>query len=237
MHRPSRKHLLLSFIMIGLFILFPSVSGQSDYPTYVFNFIEIRVVPEDFSALQDIPIFSTNEELSTLLEDEETVFWEELGPTDKDLSLNQTFNSFAIVQVNETGIHQSVVALSTDNETLLWVESLDANLTNTFLEALNSTIQFFEDANKYWGLCEEIMLLPGHFNDLAAPFWRFAYHLIAESEKWILLVDLDGHLLHSALQDLPCQSCDLCYIPIILGVTGVLIISILFIYKRVLVKR
>ncbi|TFF68643.1 hypothetical protein EU520_00015 [Candidatus Thorarchaeota archaeon] len=187
-----------------------TVSSQSTgYPKVVVDSREITLVPEDTSTLlSSTPIFDSDATLSSLLDSDDTLFWEAIGSYDSALEPTSGVSAFGIVQINESGFFQQVVGLSEGNDSLLWVSELDYPGTTNFSIVGSSAVDFFVDDGRYWGLCEEIVILPGSLvGENHEIVWRFRFHLVAESERWVLLLDSTGSILRAQSEALPCPTC------------------------------
>ncbi len=160
----------------------------------VVNYRELRLAPEDLTALTAIsPQFTSNHALSELLSDNDTLFWEPLGGSDRDLSANSSVSSFAVVQINETGFYETIICLSPDNQTLEWVVSVNSSVSANFSTIVIAATDFFVDDGRYWGFCEEIVVLPGHLMGRDVNYvWKLTFHLVAESERWTIARNLDN---------------------------------------------
>jgi len=192
-----------------LLIAVPVTAQDSDYPVVVVNYRELRFVPEDLTELTAISSqFTSNHALSDLLADNDTLFWEPLGGSDRDLSANSSVSSFAVIQINETGFYETIIGFSPDNQTLEWVSSLNSSVSANFSTIVLAATDFFAEDGRYWGLCEEIAVLPGHLVGLDVDHvWRLTFHLTAESEKWTLLLESSGFILDTQYLQIPCQTC------------------------------
>jgi len=192
-----------------LLITVPVAAQDSDYPVVVINYRELRLAPEDLTALTAISLqFTSNHALSELLADNDTLFWEPLGGSDRDLSANSSVSSFAVVQINETGFYETIIGFSPDNQTLEWVAFLNSSVSANFSTIVIAATDFFVNDGRYWGLCEEIVVLPGHLVGLAVDYvWRLVFHLVAESEIWTLFIEGSGQILDTQHSQLPCQTC------------------------------
>jgi len=192
-----------------LLIALPVTAQGSDYPVIVVNYRELRLAPEDLTALTAIsPQIASNQALSKLLADNDTLFWEPLGGSDRNLSANSSVSSFAVVQINETGFYETIIGFSPDNQTLEWVVSLNSSVSANFSTIVIAATDFFVDDGRYWGLCEEIVVLPGHLVGFDVDYvWRLAFHLTAESERWTLLLESSGFILDTQYSQIPCQTC------------------------------
>ncbi|MGY5854806.1 MAG: hypothetical protein RTU92_14655 [Candidatus Thorarchaeota archaeon] len=234
---PTKVIILL--LAVSLAVL-PIIRAQDEYPVVYVDFVELRLVPEDITNLvSSIPLFTSDSELISLLGENDTLFWEALGQTGMDLSHNQSVSTIAIIQLNETGFFQTLVGLSSDNESALWKHVLDIPAVDNFSVVTNSTVQFFVDQDKYWGRCEEIVLLPAHLNPYDAELvWRFSFYLVEDSERWVLYVNPTGQVVDSQVNTIPCASCALCPIPIIVGISVVIVIVVLVVlFKKGIISR
>ena len=219
-----------------LLIAVPVAAQDSDYPVVVVDYRELRLAPEDLTALTAIsPQFTSNHALSELLLDNDTLFWEPLGGSDRDLSPNSSVSSFAVVQINETGFYETIIGLSPDNQTLEWVASLNSSVSANFSDIVIAATGFFVDDGRYWGLCEEIVVLPGHLVGFDVDHvWRLAFHLVAESERWTLFIESSGQILDTQFSQLPCQTC-YDYSLLIAGaaiVTAVVVFALVIMWTR-----
>jgi len=219
-----------------LLIAVPVAAQDSDYPVVVVNYRELRLAPEDLTVLTAIsPQFTSNHALSELLSDNDTLFWEPLGGSDRDLSANSSVSSFAVVQINETGFYETIIGLSPDNQTLEWVVSLASSVSTNFSAIVIAATDFFVDDGRYWGLCEEVVVLPGHLVGLDVDHvWRLSFHLVAESERWTLCIESSGQILDTQYSQLPCQTC-YDYSLLIAGaaiVTAVVVFALAIVWTR-----
>ncbi len=222
--------------VLVLLIAVPVAAQDSDYPVVVVDYRELRLVPEDLTALPAINLqFTSNHALSNLLADNDTLFWEPLGGTNRDLSSNSSVSSFAVVQINETGFYETIIGLSPDNQTLEWVASLNSSVSANFSDIVIAATGFFVDDGRYWGLCEEIVVLPGHLVGFDVDHvWRLAFHLVAESERWTLFIESSGQILDTQFSQLPCQTC-FDYSLLIAGaaiVTAVVVFALVIMWTR-----
>ncbi|MGY5875422.1 MAG: hypothetical protein RTU30_06730 [Candidatus Thorarchaeota archaeon] len=230
---------IILLLTISLTIL-PMTKAQDDYPVVYVDFVELRLVPEDITDLvSSIPLFTTDPTLALLLTENDTLFWEGLGQTGMDLSQNDSVSTIAIIQLNESGFFQTLVGLSLDNDSVLWTQVLDIPATGNFSVVTNDTVQFFVDQDKYWGLCEEIVLLPAHLNPHDVDIvWRFTFHLVEDSERWVLYVDTAGQVVDSHVTTIPCESCSLCPLPIIVGISvSIVIVVVVVLFKKGIISR
>jgi hypothetical protein len=195
---------------------------ETTYPMVVVDHKEIRLVPESLSSLStSTPAFASEPILANLLSDNDTLFWAALGHTGGDLQPNASVNAFALVQMNHTGFFEFIVGLSLDNETLKWVTSLNSTLAASFATVVQAATDFFANDGRYWGLCEEFIELPGYLVAQNTTFvWRTKFHLVAESERWTLLLDTSGHILDKSFAKLPCKSCSDYTLIAVLGMSG-----------------
>ncbi|MBD3406632.1 MAG: hypothetical protein GF411_11000 [Candidatus Lokiarchaeota archaeon] len=222
---------VLLVVSIMVLLAGPIRAQDSTYPTVTINFRELRMVPEDFSSLsQTAPPFSNNATLKTLLSNNDTLFWEPIGSRNATYQIDSESSTFAIVQVNSTGFYQKLVGLSPDNQSIQWIAPLSEAISNNFTNVVVEAIDFFADEGRYWGLCEEIVVLPGGLVNQEDNFvWRLTFHLIAEAQRWTLLLNSSGTLLSYQATTIPCISC--CNtIPVIVFGGVILAIAILGIY-------
>jgi hypothetical protein len=199
---------ILSLLLI--IVLPGSARSQvTNYPRLVVDHREITLVPEDTdSLLQQTSVFADDTKLASLLKSNDTLFWEALGPLNSSLQQDDSVSSFAIVQINSSGFHEYLVGLSSDNQSLLWMTELSSGVSADFSEVAVSAVDYFADDGRYWGLCEEILVLPGSCVGMSEPVvWRFQFHLVAESERWVLLLDSAGTILETDSEALPCETC------------------------------
>jgi hypothetical protein len=190
-----------------------SVSGQeTDYQVVVVDYRELRLVPEDFSILTNTyPIFNTNPELNEIINKNSTLFWEPIGRINSGFLEDSSFSTFAIIEINETGFFETVIGLSTNNQSLEWITPLNSSVAANFSEVILSATDFFASDAIYWGLCEEIVVIPGSLIGLDIDaLWRLAFHLVAESEQWTIYVDVAGNLIDSSFVTIPCPLCPVC---------------------------
>ncbi len=227
----TRKQATIICLALSFLIIFTPIKAQTDYPTYVFNFIELKLVQEEStSLLTSVPLFASEPELVTFLSDEDVLFWEHLGPFDNKMQQNTSISSFAFVRINETGFFETIIGLSPDNHSLLWIEPLSSVAAENFTSSLNGSIEFFTNQDKYWGLCEEILVLPGSIiSSELESVWRYKFYLIESSELWTLYTDSMGHVLDADVTITPCVSCTVCPILVILGFTSVVVVVLIVI--------
>lgn len=216
-------------ILLTLSIILPLASAQDDYPVVVIDFREIRFAPEEKTSLQNAYIpFRTDTTLLSLLEGNNTLFWEHLGGYDFNLNENTSLKSFALVTVNESGFYQTIVALDASTENLEWIHRLNETYSANFEVAIRTATDFFADDGHYWGICESAMIVPGSSVALSqAAVWNFQFYLVGETERWTLQIDIDGNLITYQFQDVPCQDC-IDYTPlVIVGIAAVPVLAVL----------
>ncbi len=203
-----KTHAVIALALI-LLIALPVIAQDSDYPIVVVNYRELRFAPEDLTALNAMsPQFTSNQALSELLADNDTLFWEPLGGSDQDFSENSSVSSFAVVQINQTGFYETIIGFSPDNQTLEWIVSLNSSVSANFSTIAIAATDFFVDDGRYWGLCEEVVVLPGHLVGFDVDYvWKLAFHLAAESERWTLFLESSGFILDTQHSQIPCQTC------------------------------
>ncbi len=178
------------------------------YTVVTVDYRELQLVPEDMSELRNIQSFQTESALVNLLEDNDTVFWEAIGSYDASLELNSALSSYAIVQINQSGFFQTIVALNAQSMALEWYEPIDSTLTQNYTLAIKTATDFFADDGHYWGLSEEIVVVPGSLVGLDIDvIWLFEFYLVGETERWTLMIDTNGILQDYQFRDIPCQDC------------------------------
>ena len=106
--------------------------------------------------------FTNDHALSELLVDNDTLLWEPLGGSDRDLSVNSSASSFAGVRINRTGFYEIIIGLSSDNQTLEWTCSLNSSVSANFSIVVCAVTNFIAKDDRYWGLCEEVVAVLGH---------------------------------------------------------------------------
>ncbi|MHA1928152.1 MAG: hypothetical protein ACTSV2_06200 [Candidatus Thorarchaeota archaeon] len=203
------KHTISFAIAVIVLLLAVPVHAQDDVVIVNVGFRELQIVPERTDGLvtQDTP-FSSDPVLVELVTDNDTIFWEGIGQYNAAFTVDTTSSTFSFVQINETGFYQTNIGLSTDNISLQWLSQLDSAITSNFSTVVENATDFFANDNHYWGLCEEIVVLPGSLVNLAETYvWRFLFRLVAEGEHWTLLLNSSGELLSSSVVNIPCQSC------------------------------
>jgi hypothetical protein len=204
--------LLISLILL---IVPFHVRAQETFSITI-EYREIQLARDDFDRLQFLEnTFSTDPALERILDSNATMFWTSLGQTGYDLSANLSVRSYGICQVNNSGFNQQIVALSPEDSSLLWIESVPSEFQANFSVAMLEATEFFINSSRYWGVCEKIVLIPGSIEELDPGIvWKISFYLVAESERWSLYLGLDGSLLKVESSDIPCQSC-IDYTPVI----------------------
>jgi hypothetical protein len=232
-----------AFIFLTLLLLSSITSHvcaqESNYPTIVVDYRELRIVPEDFDSLKLLaPPFSNNPELVDILLSNNTFFWEPLGSFNVDFSENTSLSTYALVVINETGFYETLVGLSENNQSLIWTALLNTSISANFSKVVHTATDFFANDDIYWGLCEEIVVVPGGLVGLDfTAVWSLTFHLIAESERWTLLIDTSGSLLDTSFVTIPCPLCP--YTPfVIVGISVVVTVCIVIVvYLRTGLKH
>ncbi len=170
-------------IVLSLGVLVPA--QDTTYPVVVVNYRELRLVPESMLLLNEShPVFVSEAILVHLLSDNNTLFWEAIGHFGETLDSNSSVSTFVLVQINNTGFNEFLVGLSLDNTTLRWVTGLNSSITADFGTIVQAATGFFMNRGHYWGLCEELIVLPGSLVGQSQDIvWRARFHQIAESEK------------------------------------------------------
>lgn len=196
------------------------IAQETEYPILVVDYRELRIVPEDNTALTTLaPPFSNEPRLIELLNDNTTYFWEPLGSINSDFTENLSLSTYAIVRINDTGFYETIVGLTSNNQSLLWVTTLNESISAKFSKVILTATDFFANDDIYWGLSEEIVVIPGVLVGLDfKALWRLTFHLIAESEWWTILIDTSGNLIDTSFVTIPCPLCP--YYPfVIIGVS------------------
>lgn len=211
-----RAGIAFVFLLMFSFII-PVVSAQDEYPVVIIDYREIRFSPEETISLQNTyAAFRTEPSLVTLLDGNNTLFWEYLAGYDSNLLADSSLQSFGIVTVNESGFFQTIVALDAESGDLVWLRSLNETYSTNFTRAVRTATDFFADDGHYWGICEEVMIVPGSAVGLSQnAVWNFKFYLAGETERWTLQIDTAGNLLTFQFQDVPCQDC-IDYTPIVI---------------------
>ena len=220
---------ILSIIVLVLLpmLLIPPVQAQ-DTPVVTVDFRELRFSPEDTAPLViSHDAFRTDATLSSMLDGNITLFWEDLGGFDSNLGIDSDVSSYALVSINDTGFFQTIVALDVADNSLEWIQPLNTSLSANYSIAVRTATDFFADDGHYWGLCEELILLPGSsVGQSVVAVWRFKFYLVGETERWTLLIDTDGNMLSFDFEDVPCQNC-IDYTPfVIVGFTSAIVFVI-----------
>jgi hypothetical protein len=232
------KGILVSVLALVILVSTnPVVAQDTENPVIRVDFIELTLVPEDFSELnQGFPLFSSESTLASILNMNSTMFWEPIGNYGMNLTENALINTIAVVQINSTGFYQTLVGLSIDNQSLEWIHQLDSSVSENFSVVVKSATDFFSDDGRYWGLCEEIIVIPGALGSQTENIvWRLKFHLVAESERWALFLDSSGEVIDFQFATVPCQPC-IDYTPYvvvgIITVTVTVFALIIFIRQR-----
>ncbi len=214
--------------MLVLMIAIP-VDAQ-DYPVVTVDFRELQLVPEDTTPLKNsVAAFRTEDSLISLLESNNTVFWEHLGAFDASFEPDSSIDSYAIVQMNESGFYETIVALDATTGDLVWARLVDTNLSANFTLAVTTATDYFSNDGHYWGLSEEIVLVPGANVGLdVVAAWVFKFYLVGETERWTLFVNTDGGIETFEFTDIPCQSCNNNTILVIAGLSGAIVLLVSF---------
>ena len=201
------KKARLGILLLLLLVPLPPVNAQT-YSVVTVDYRELQLVPEDISELSNMEVFQTEVQLSSLLGDNDTMFWEPIGSYDASFTLNSSISSYAIVQVNQTGFYQTIVALDSQTMELEWYKLVNSSFCDNYTLAVRTATDFFADDGHYWGLSEEIVLVPGEYVGLGfKAIWIFKFYLVGETERWTLMIDTDGVLQNYQFQDVPCQNC------------------------------
>lgn len=233
MKQMGRKFKISYSIALIVLLLAIPVNGQDDLVIVRVGYRELQIVPEGTDGLvSQYEPFVSDTFLNELATANDTLFWECIGQFSSDFTTDTTASTFSIVQINDTGFYQTNVGLSTDNQTLLWTNQLNSGITSDFSMIVENATDFFANDNHYWGLCEEIIVLPGSLVDQDVNYvWRFVFRLVAEGEHWTLLLNSSGAILSSLAVDIPCQSCtDWTSIIIIGSLIGAVVIFAVLIF-------
>ncbi len=224
----------LVYLLCILFVIVSSrsVDAQTTYTTVRVGYRELQLSPEDFSSvLTDYEPFRTDTSIDSLLASNDTLFWEPLGHIDPNYDYNASINTVGFIQINTTGFYQTLIGLDSLNSSILWISLLDNTVSSNFTYIVEAATDFFANDNRYWGVCEEIVVVPGSLIQEEIHYvWRFTFRLIAEGERWTLLFDSSGNLLNQALEDIPCSSCNQTTPFVILGVTGAIVTIVMVLY-------
>ena len=231
----------LTLVCAALLILLvgpiPIPAQSTDYPVITVGYRELRFSPEDLPQLAvSVPLFSSDPTLTGIVSDNDTVFWEALGPAGQDLELNESVSTFALVQLNHTGFFELLAGLSPDNTTLQWAVYLNDSITGKFSTVVIAATDFFAEDGRYWGICEEFAVLPGFIVGQSINIvWRAKFHLVAESEEWTLLLDSSGAILDTHFEKIPCKACADYAVPVVVGVSvaALVALSVLLLRTRI----
>lgn len=210
-----------------LFFLFPVAGGAlhcttsveagnaighhlaQDYATITIDSREISLVPEDPAPLLAAhPEILADSDAADIVQSNRTFFWEDVGPYGPDLSPNSSLSSVVLVQVDSGNISEYVVSLSASDGLVFSTQRLDSSSMGNLSAVVRSATDFFINDGLYWGLCEEMILLPGPFLQQGVErVWRLAFYLIGEGERWTLVLDTSGTILNEYASTVSCQSC------------------------------
>ncbi len=218
--------IVFSVIVIGMLI---SPIHAQDYRVITVGFRELQLAPEDMAALSNsIDAFRVEPALQQLIQDNDSMFWEELGDFDESLEQNTSLSTYAIVRINESGFFQTIVALDDATHELEWIKPLSPSFTQNYSRAVQTATDFFANDGHYWGLSEEIVIVPGTNHGLdSKAAWLFRFYLVGESERWTLLIDTNGVLQDFQFEDIPCQTCINYTGLVIIGLSSSIIIMVL----------
>ena len=200
------------------------------YATIIIDSREISVVPEDSAPLLAAhPEILADPEAADIVQSNRTLFWELIGPYGPDLSPNSSLSSVVLVQIDSGNFTEYVVGLSASDGSVVFTHELDSSTMGNLSAVVGNATDFFIGDGLYWGLCEEMILLPGSCLEQSADLvWRFRFHLIAEGERWTLVLDTSGTILQQYVSTVPCQSCsDLSVIVAAASVIGVVTVLVL----------
>ncbi len=220
-------HLVILILLMFMVQMVP-IRAQESFPVITVNYREIRLVPEDTTTLtSQHSVFLKNPSLYNILSSNSTIFWEAIGGINPDMSPNNTVSTFALVQINITGYFQCMAVLSHDNNTLVNLTLFGPEHDGEFVSIIESATDFFAESDHYWGLCEEIVIIPGTLVNLNSSYvWRLRFHLVAESERWTLFLNSTASILSARFTKIPCKACSNSLL-VIIGVSGVVTIGIL----------
>ncbi len=223
--------------MIFLFLvpmIIPCVSAQ-DVTVVTVGYRELQLVSEDTSNLtRTVNAFDVEPALVNLLEDNQTFFWQQLGGFNENLTQDPSLSSYAIVQMNQSGFYEKIVALNSETGNLEWIRPLQGQFTENYSLVVQAATDFFANDGHYWGLSERIVVVPGVDVGInSAAVWIFKFHLVAESERWTLYIDTDGVIQGSSSQEIPCQSCNDNTVLVVLSLsTSVVIVVLAGVYLK-----
>jgi hypothetical protein len=215
-------------------MIIPCVSAQ-DVTVVTVDYRELQLVPEDTSNLtRTVNAFNVEPALVDLLEDNQTIFWQPLGGFNENFTQAPSLSSYAIVQVNQSGFYQKIVALNSESGNLEWIRPLQNQFVENYSLVIRAATDFFANDGHYWGLCERIVVVPGVSVGVnSEAVWIFKFHLVAESERWTLYIDTDGVIQDSSSQEIPCQSCNNNTVLAVLGLsTSVVAVVLVGAYLR-----
>ena len=206
------------------------LAQSSSSPTIVVNYREVQLTPEDMTLLiATYPAMQSSSVVTDTLSKNITYFWEYLGAFDSGFAPNASFVTLAVVQINESGFFETLIGLDSEQQSVEWISLLDTSISTNFSEVITSATDFFSDDGHYWGLCEEIVVIPGSLEGQTEDIiWKLQFYLVAEQERWTLLLDTSGTLLHSQATTVPCQSCDNSLL-VILGLSGFATVTVVLI--------
>ncbi len=213
----KRIHFVLVVLLIHLASL-PITSAQENLPVITVNYRELKLVPEDIAPLVNkYEIFNNESSLKRIIHNNSTLFWEALGPIDSNLTHSTSLSTFAIVHINQSGFYQYLAMLTADNKSLVQLAIFQPDNENEFTSIIESATDFFARNDHYWGLCEEIVVIPGSMANMNTTYlWRLRFHLVAEGERWTLLLNSTASIVSKYSEAIPCQSCSDPF-PVILG--------------------
>lgn len=218
-------------ILLMLPVFFIQAQAQSDFPTITVNYRELRLVPDDFDGLKDKhSIFTSEPSLEMIVNSNSTLFWQDIGPFDSNFSLDMSFSTFAIVHINTSGFFQYLVMLSPDNRSLCQTNLFQPDNENEFAAIIETATDFFASNDHYWGLCEEIIVIPGSLENIDTRYlWRLTFHLVAEGERWTLLINSTASIVSMYSEVIPCQSCSN-PLPVIVESSSLIVIGLVVVY-------
>lgn len=209
-------------------MIIPCVSAQ-DVTVVTVGYRELQLVPEDTSNLtRTVNAFDVEPALVSLLKDNQTFFWQQLGGFNENLTQDPSLSSYAIVQMNQSGFYEKIVALNSETGNLEWIRPLQGQITENYSLVVQAATDFFANDGHYWGLSERIVVVPGMDVGInSAALWIFKFHLVAESERWTLYIDTDGVIQGSSSQEIPCQSCNNNSVLVVLALSTSVVVVVL----------
>ncbi len=209
-------------------MIIPCVSAQGVTVVTV-DYRELQLVPEDSSNLtRTVNAFNVEPALVDLLDDNQTFFWQHLGGFNENFTQDPSLSSYAIVQMNQSGFYQKIVALNSETGNLEWIRPLQGHFIENYSLVVRTATDFFANDGHYWGLCERIVVVPGaNVGVNSEAVWVFKFHLVAESERWTLYIDTDGVIQSYSSQEIPCQSCNNNTVLVVLGLSTSVVIVVL----------